>query len=237
MKMRIAKFMADAGVASRRKSEEMIKKGMVQVNGKFMHDPATNIDPDEDVIYVRGIHIKPKNNKIYIMLNKPSGCVSTCQDEKGRKTVLEYVKDIKERIYPVGRLDFMSEGLLIMTNDGELTNKLTHPRHEITKRYYVVINGEITEGEKEHLERGINLEDGKTAPAHVKIMKSTETRSELTITIHEGRNRQVRRMFEALGKKVIFLKRISEGDLNLGELKRGKYRYLTDEEVRYLKSL
>ncbi|MBR6816451.1 MAG: rRNA pseudouridine synthase [Clostridia bacterium] len=235
--MRIAKFMAAAGVASRRKSEELIKKGVVRVNGRFVYDPATNVNPEIDEIYVSGRKIRIPDEKIYIMLNKPVGCVSTCHDDKGRRTVLDYVKGIDQRIYPIGRLDFTTEGLLLLTNDGELANKLMHPSHEVTKRYYVVVDSYVSQDEITQLERGVVIEGGKTAPARIKVMNATPERTELTIIIHEGRNRQVRRMFETVGKNVVFLKRISVGDINLGPLKKGKYRMLTNEEVAYLKSI
>ena len=218
--MRIAKFMAAAGVASRRKSEELIKKGVVRVNGRFVYDPATNVNPEIDEIYVSGRKIRIPDEKIYIMLNKPVGCVSTCHDDKGRRTVLDYVKGIDQRIYPIGRLDFTTEGLLLLTNDGELANKLMHPSHEVTKRYYVVVDSYVSQDEITQLERGVVIEGGKTAPARIKVMNATPERTELTIIIHEGRNRQVRRMFETVGKNVVFLKRISVGDINLGPLKR-----------------
>ena len=235
--MRIAKFMAAAGVASRRKSEELIKKGVVRVNGRFVYDPATNVNPEIDEIYVSGRKIRIPDEKIYIMLNKPVGCVSTCHDDKGRRTVLDYVKGIDQRIYPIGRLDFTTEGLLLLTNDGELANKLMHPSHEVTKRFYVVVDSYVSQDEITQLERGVVIEGGKTAPARIKVMNATPERTELTIIIHEGRNRQVRRMFETVGKNVVFLKRISVGDINLGPLKKGKYRMLTNEEVAYLKSI
>ena len=235
--MRIAKFMAAAGVASRRKSEELIKKGVVRVNGRFVYDPATNVNPEIDEIYVSGRKIRIPDEKIYIMLNKPVGCVSTCHDDKGRRTVLDYVKGIDQRIYPIGRLDFTTEGLLLLTNDGELANKLMHPSHEVTKRYYVVVDSYVSQDEITQLERGVVIEGGKTAPARIKVMNATPERTELTIIIHEGRNRQVRRMFETVGKNVVVLKRISVGDINLGPLKKGKYRMLTNEEVAYLKSI
>ena len=235
--MRIAKFMAAAGVASRRKSEELIKKGVVRVNGRFVYDPATNVNPEIDEIYVSGRKIRIPDEKIYFMLNKPVGCVSTCHDDKGRRTVLDYVKGIDQRIYPIGRLDFTTEGLLLLTNDGELANKLMHPSHEVTKRYYVVVDSYVSQDEITQLERGVVIEGGKTAPARIKVMNATPERTELTIIIHEGRNRQVRRMFETIGKNVVFLKRISVGDINLGPLKKGKYRMLTNEEVAYLKSI
>ena len=235
--MRIAKFMAAAGVASRRKSEELIRKGVVRVNGRFVYDPATNVDPEIDQIYVSGRKIQIPDEKIYIMLNKPVGCVSTCSDDKGRRTVLDYVKGIDQRIYPIGRLDFTTEGLLLLTNDGELANKLTHPSHEVSKRYYVVVDSFVSPEEIKQLERGVIIEGGKTAPARIKVMNAEEGRTEMTIIIHEGRNRQVRRMFETIDKHVVFLKRISVGDINLGPLKKGEYRLLAKEEIAYLKSI
>lgn len=235
--MRIAKFLAAAGVASRRKSEELILEGKVSVNGKIIDELGMQIDPDTDIIKVSGKRIKAPEEKVYLMLNKPVGCVSTCSDEKGRDTVLDYVKDIKARIYPVGRLDFTTEGLLLLTNDGELANTLTHPRHEVGKRYLTIIDDVLTEDDVKKLEKGVFIEGGKTAPARVKILKSAPGRTELTIIIHEGRNHQVKKMFEAIEKNVVFLKRISVGDLNLGTLKKGEYRHLTEEEVSYLKGL
>lgn len=235
--MRIAKFLAAAGVASRRKSEELILEGKVSVNGKIIDELGMQIDPEKDVIKVGSKRVKAPEEKVYIMLNKPVGCVSTCSDDKGRDTVLDYVKDIKARIYPVGRLDFTTEGLLLLTNDGELANKLTHPRHEVGKRYLTIVNDVVTADDVKKLEKGVFIEGGKTAPARVKILKSEPGRTELTIIIHEGRNHQVKKMFEAIEKNVIFLKRISVGDINLGTLKKGEYRHLTEEEVTYLKSL
>ena len=235
--MRIAKFMAQAGVASRRKSEELITEGKVRVNGEIVTELGMQIDPEKDTVTIKGKEISLPQENIYIMLNKPVGFVSTCSDEKGRDTVLDLLPDIDARIYPVGRLDFTSEGLLLLTNDGDLAYRLMHPSHEVTKRYYVVVNSYISPANVDELQKGVFIEGGKTAPAKIKIMKATPERSELTIIIHEGRNRQVRRMFEAIDKEVVFLRRISVGDLNLGNLKRGEYRFLTDEEVAYLKRL
>ncbi len=235
--MRIAKFMAAAGVASRRKSEELIRKGMVKVNGSYVYNPATNVNPEIDQIYVSGRKIQIPDEKIYIMLNKPLDCVSTCADDKGRRTVLDYIKGIDQRIYPIGRLDFTTEGLLLLTNDGDLANKLMHPSHEVSKRYYVVVDSYVSPEEIKQLEHGVVIEGGKTAPARIKVMNAQEGRTELTIIIHEGRNRQVRHMFETIDKRVVFLKRISVGDINLGPLKKGEYRFLTKEEINYLKSI
>ena len=229
--------MAEAGVASRRKSEELIIEGVVTVNGKVVEELGMQVDQENDDIRVRRKKISAPEKKIYIMFNKPLGCVSTCQDDRGRRTVLDYMPDIKERIYPVGRLDFTTEGMLLLTNDGELAYRLTHPKHEVNKRYVVIVEGEVTGDDVKKLEKGVFIEGGKTAPARVKLLKVTPERSELTIIIHEGRNRQVRRMFEAIEKNVVFLKRISIGSMNLGDLKRGEYRHLTDAEVAYLKQL
>ncbi len=235
--MRIAKYMAAAGVASRRKSEELIRQGKVKVNGAFIYQPATLVDPEKDEVYVSGSRISIPAEKIYIMFNKPVGCVATCADEKGRRTVLDYIKGIDARIYPVGRLDFTTEGLLLLTNDGELTNILTHPRHAVSKRYLAVVDSLVTREEADALEKGVFLDGSKTAPAKIKILRAAPDRTEMTIILREGKNREVRRMFETIGKQVVFLKRISVGDLNLGPLKKGKFRFLEKSEIEYLKNL
>ena len=235
--MRIAKFLAAAGVASRRKCEEIILEGNVKVNGKTVEELGMQVDPERDDIRVNRKKIELKQEKIYIMYNKPVGCVCTCEDDRGRTSVLDYIKGIDERIYPVGRLDFTTEGLLILTNDGDLAFRLTHPSNEVNKRYLAIVDSEITSDDVRKIEKGVFIDGGKTAPAKVKLLKVSPTRTELTIIIHEGRNRQVRRMFEAIGKNVVFLKRISVGDMNLGDLKKGEYRFLTKEEIGYLKQL
>ena len=237
--MRIAKFLAAAGVASRRKSEDLILEGAVKVNGKYVEPDqlGMQVEPERDVVTVRGKRVTLGQEKIYLMLNKPLGCVSTCHDDRGRMTVLDCIKGVDARIFPVGRLDFTTEGLLLLTNDGELANKLTHPSHEVSKRYFCVVDSALSPDDVDKLQKGVFIEGGKTAPAKVKITKVVEGRTELTISIHEGRNRQVRRMFEAIGKNVVFLKRISIGELNLGDLKKGEYRFLTEEEVSYLRGI
>jgi len=229
--------MAQAGVASRRKSEELIAAGKVRLNGALVTEPGTQIDPQRDEVSVSGRRVSAPEEKVYIMLNKPVGCVSTCTDDRGRTTVLDYISGVDARIYPVGRLDFTTEGLLLLTNDGELAYRLTHPSHEVPKRYFAVVDSLLTAPQAQELEKGVFIEGGKTAPARVKILRSSPERTELAIIIHEGRNRQVRRMFEAIDKNVVFLKRISIGDLNLGELRRGEYRFLSEEEIAYLRSL
>ncbi|MBQ9941700.1 MAG: rRNA pseudouridine synthase [Christensenellaceae bacterium] len=230
--------MAQAGVASRRKSEELISDGKVKVNGQIVTELGMQIDPEKDTVSVKGKGvISAAEEKVYIMFNKPVGCVSTCSDDRGRTTVLDYIRDVDCRIYPVGRLDFTTEGLLLLTNDGEMAHHLMHPSHEVNKRYYVVVDSYVSPDDIDKLQKGVFIEGGKTAPAKIKVMKATPERTELTMIIHEGRNRQVRRMFEAIEKNVVFLKRISVGDLNLDNLKRGEYRFLTDEEVAYLRKL
>ena len=234
--MRIAKFMAHAGAASRRACEDLIREGRVRVNGSVISDPAFDVDPETDSVYLGRKKLTIEEKKLYLMFNKPSGCVSTCSDDKGRKTVLDYI-DVKERIYPVGRLDFNSEGLLLITNDGDLANRLTHPSHEVDKRYFAVVRGDVSGEDLAVLSHGVVIDGRKTAPAKFRITNASPGKTELTVAIHEGRNRQIRKMFEAIGKEVIFLKRISVGKLVLGELKKGKYRELTEEEVTYLRSL
>ena len=235
--MRLQKFLADCGIASRRKSEELILIGLVTVNGKVITELGTKVEPGEDVVCFKGKTIKPANNKIYIMLNKPAGCVSTCNDEKGRATILDYVKDIKERLYPVGRLDFNTEGLLILTNDGDLTNKLTHPSRGVQKKYLAVIDSDITDDELTKLEKGVNISGYTTAPAVFHLLSRTKTRSEVLCVISEGKNRQIRRMFDAVNKNVLYLKRVAIGDLKLNNLKKGTYRHLTKDEISYLKNM
>ena len=232
--MRIAKYMAEAGIASRRKSEELILAGRVTLNGKTVDTPAVNVDPESDVVAVDGKKIKSAEKKVYLMLNKPVGYVSTCSDDKGRNTVLDLLEGVKERVFPVGRLDFTTEGLLLMTNDGELAYKLTHPKNEVEKCYFAVTDSSLSESDIKNIERGVFLPDGKTAPAKMHVTKNIPGRAEFTVTIHEGRNRQVRRMFEAIDKNIVFLKRIAEGPLALGDLKKGQYRELTPEEVKAL---
>ena len=235
--MRLQKFLARAGVASRRGSEDLMTAGRVSVNGVTVTELGSKVDPKVDVVCVDGREVHLADGAVYIMLNKPRGYVTTLSDEQGRKCVADLVESTGARIYPVGRLDFTTEGLLLLTNDGELANTLTHPRHEVGKRYLTIIDDVLTADDVKKLEKGVFIEGGKTAPARVKILKSEPGRTELTIIIHEGRNHQVKKMFEAIEKNVIFLKRISVGDINLGTLKKGEYRHLTEEEVTYLKSL
>lgn len=235
--MRLQKYMAKCGVASRRKSEEIISKGLVKVNGKNVSELGTKIDPDRDIVMVDGKIIKLESRKQYIMLNKPIGYVTTLKDEKDRKIVTDLIEGVRERIYPVGRLDIDTTGLLILTNDGETTFKLTHPSNQIPKRYIATVEGTPTRYELERFETGLIIDGRKTSKANVKIIKRYEDESILDIIIYEGRNRQVKKMCERINHPVKKLKRISIGEIELGGLQLGNWRYLNDEEIQYLKSL
>lgn len=235
MKERLQKLISQAGVASRRKAEEMIVDGRVRVNGKVVTELGAKADLQKDRVVVDGKRLAAEP-LVYYLLNKPKGVVTTLEDPQGRTTVADYIKEIKERIYPVGRLDLNTEGLLLLTNDGELTHLLEHPSSEVGKTYEVKIKDMVGEGTLAQLEGGVKLADGMTSPA--KIEESYfDTKAELTtvyMTIHEGRNRQVRRMFEHFGYRVHNLKRVKYAFLTLQGVKRGSYRALTKEEVEGL---
>jgi 23S rRNA pseudouridine2605 synthase len=234
---RLQKVIAQAGIASRRKSEELIKEGKVKVNGKIVTELGTKVS-SSDRVEVNQIQIE-REAPVYFLLYKPRGVISSVSDDKGRKTVTDFFSDIKVRIYPVGRLDYDTSGLLILTNDGEFANLLMHPRGEIEKVYVVKIKGIPTKENLKKLERGIKLEDGKTAPAKVKMisMDKKKNSSIIEIAIHEGKNRQVRRMFEAIGHEVVKLKRERYGSLTLAGLKAGEARELSPHEVKQLRAL
>lgn len=235
---RLQKVLAGAGVASRRKCEEYIVEGRVKVNGKVIDKLGTKVDPEKDLIEFDNKKINNKiEKKIYVLLNKPLNYITTMNDPEGRKNVADLVNKISQRIYPVGRLDYDTEGLLIMTNDGDLTYKLTHPSHEIKKTYLAVVEGFPGGQALNKLKSGILLEDGLTAPADAKLLKKYKKSSLLQITIHEGRNRQVRRMCDAVGHPVVKLKRIQIAFLRLDNLKTGKYRHLTVAEIDKLKKI
>ena len=233
--MRINRYLASCGLCSRRKAEEYIRDGKVKVNGVLTTNLATEIDENDEVL-VNDMPVKLQNKFEYYMLNKPQGYVSTAEDDRDRKTVVELVKT-KSRIYPVGRLDFDSEGLLLLTNDGDLTNKLTHPKHNISKTYLVNINSTITNNEIEKLKNGVVIDGYKLHECEIKVLETSEKQTKMKITIFEGRNREIRKMFENINKRVVFLKRIKIADLELGNLKRGEYRALTQKEISYLKNL
>ena len=235
MTERLQKILASRGVCSRRKAEEMIAAGRVTCNG-VVASLGDSADPDIDEILLDGIALPSQDDHVYIMLNKPRGYVTTLSDEKGRKNAAQLVADCGKRVYPVGRLDMDSEGLLLFTNDGDFANNLMHPKHEVNKTYRVVVRGYTDQG-LEKLKEPVTL-DGYTIrkPDVVLEHKSqTSDRAELLVTIHEGRNRQVRRMCDLAGMKVLRLIRISEGKLQLGRLPSGKWRHLTAEEVQALK--
>ncbi|WP_143055881.1 pseudouridine synthase [Anaerobranca gottschalkii] len=231
---RLQKFMAAAGVASRRKSEELILEGKVKVNGQVIRELGFKVS-EKDRVEVEGKVINKKINHVYYLLNKPVGYVTTVSDPQGRKTVMELVPKGK-RVFPVGRLDIMTDGLLLLTDDGQLAYQLTHPKYLVEKEYHVKVKGKVGLDQIEKLEKGIMLEDGLTAPAKAVILKETNGETVISLTIHEGRNRQVRRMMEAIGKKVLKLTRVRYGDLTLAGVPVGKYRVLTDKEVEKLKS-
>ena len=234
--MRLQKYLAECGVASRRHAEDLIRAGRVTVNGKTVTEMGTQVGEDSQVA-VDGKAVRLESAKRYIMYHKPAGEVTTASDPEGRRTVLDHFDHLKLRLYPVGRLDYDSEGLLLLTNDGELTNRLLHPRNEVDKTYVARVGGTVTREQVKTLSAGVVLDERRTSPARVRVTKQEAEFCYVTVTIHEGRNRQVRRMFEQVGLQVLALKRVGFGPLTLGELKRGQWRDLTDEEVAKLRAL
>ncbi len=234
--MSLQKYMAHAGVASRRKCEEIIDAGRVKVNGETVASQGRQVGEGDKVTVDGKLLRMPKANH-YVLLNKPRGVVSTVDDNKCRKTVLDIVPTRKgQRLYPVGRLDMDSSGLLLLTDDGELTQRLLHPKYELEKTYRVTVRGIVDEKTVKKLSSGILLSDGMTAPAEFKILEHRNAKTRLECIIHEGRNRQIRRMFEAVGAEVVELERIQMGPLKLGHLGKGEYRPLKEKEIRMLKS-
>ena len=233
--IRLQKYMAISGIASRRKCEEYILQGKVKVNGKIITELGTKVIPSKDKIEFDEKILEVKEKNIYILLNKPIGYVTTTKDQFGRDDVLDLVKT-KERIVPVGRLDMYTSGALILTNDGDFVYKVTHPKHEINKTYTVTLKGIIAKEEALKLQKGVDIGDYITKPAKVKILKTDEEKqiSRLEIVIHEGKNRQVRRMCEALGRKVLALHRTKIGEISVKDIELGKWRYLKKEEVEKL---
>lgn len=234
--MRLNKFLAECGVCSRRKADEIIAQGRVTVNRKTVSEMGFDVDEKKDVVYLDGKKIVPVTHYEYIMFNKPKGCVTTVSDEKGRKTVYDFIGREK-RLVPVGRLDYDSEGLLLFTNDGELTHKLTHPSNEISKTYVVKIEGDIQESDLAALRKGVTVDDVKYSRCKVKLLGEENGLSRLEVVIFEGKNREIRKMFAAVEKNVVFLKRVAVGELRLGGLSRGAFRELNEFEVAYLKNL
>ena len=235
--MRLQKYLAASGIASRRKCEQLILAGKVQVNGRVVYELGTKVNPDIDEIKYNGNIVKLEESKVYILLNKPIGYVTTSKEQFGRDKVLDLVK-IDKRIVPVGRLDMYTSGALILTNDGELVNRLTHPKNEVDKTYNVTIAGIITKEDIDMLQAGVEIDDGYiTKPAKAKILKIDEKKniSRIQITIHEGKNRQVRKMCAKINKKVLALHRSKIGGIEVKNLKLGSWRYLTDKEIQQLK--
>lgn len=233
--MRLNKYIAHSGVCSRRKADELIEQGFVTVNGEKAH---TGYDvADGDVVAVKGSPIKPEKRLVYYMLNKPVGYITTVDDEQDRPTVMDLLDEIKERVYPVGRLDFNTSGMLLLTNDGDLAYKLTHPNHNVVKTYIAEVGGLLTIAEAKRLERGVDIGKHITAPAEVEILSQSDSTSVAQIKISEGKNRQVRRMFEAVGHRVVALERIAIGNMKMAHLKPGQYRKLSQNEIEYLKRL
>ncbi len=236
MKERLQKYMAACGVASRRKCEEIIQEGRVRVNDIKITELGFKVDPTLDKVCIDLKPITLEKNKVYIALNKPEGYVSTVKDEKGRETILDIVK-VKERVFPIGRLDYNTSGLLLLTNDGDIYNKVIHPREEINKVYIAVIKEVPSDDEVRRFCNGVDIGDYITAKAEFKIIDTLDDKCKVSITIHEGKNRQVRKMCEAIGHPVLSLKRISVGKITLGNLKKGSWRYLNENEINYLKNL
>lgn len=237
MEERLQKYLARFGVASRRRSEEYIAQGLVSVDGVVVTEVGTKIDPDKQEVAFRGKVIRAEEQVLTtVMLHKPAGYVTTSHDQFGRPNVTQLVDIPGVRLYPVGRLDYQTTGLLLLSNDGDLTYHLTHPGHKVPKVYQALIAGEITTEEIRKLEKGVVLEDGfRTAPAEVRLVSVKSGNSRIEITIYEGKNHQVRRMAKAVGHPVLRLKRVQEGTLSLGTLKEGAYRILTEKEIRELK--
>jgi len=234
MTERLQKVMSEFGVASRRKCEEMIASGKVKVNGQLIIEQGYKVDKEKDAIEVDGRIIKNSEKKLYILLNKPVGYITSVKDQFGRPTVLDLLKGLSVRIFPIGRLDYDTEGIILLTNDGELTYRITHPKHNIDKTYRALVRGKVNEKDALTFKRGIEIEDYVTAPARMEILRYSKGNSIIDITIHEGKNRQVRKMCSAIEHEVIKLKRIRIGKIGLGALKPGEWRELSESEIKYL---
>ena len=242
MEERLQKYMASCGVASRRKCEELILQGLVKVNGTIITELGFKVNSEKDIVLYNNNNIKKEEEKKYILLNKPEGYITSVKDERGRKTILDIVK-VKERIYPIGRLDYDTSGLLLLTNDGDIYNKIIHPRVQVDKTYIAFCKGEFTNEEIEKFKTGIDIGGYITSDANLKVLSvKTDSRNRLKnslveITIHEGKNRQIRKMCSSLNHDVITLKRVQLGELTLGDIKKGEYRDLTKKELDYINSL
>jgi 23S rRNA pseudouridine2605 synthase len=237
MEIRLQKLIAGSGLASRRKAESLIAAGRVTVNGKVVTEQGTKVDPVRDHVKVDGKHLSAAQPFVYLVLNKPKHVMSTLDDPGGRPTVKDFLHGVSVRVFPVGRLDFDSEGLMLLTNNGDLAQALLHPRYHVPKTYLIKVKGVLTNDEIQQLEHGVKLEDGMTGPAQVKKIKKAQQNSWLEVTIREGRKHQVRRMLESVGHLVIRLTRVKMGPLLLGRLEPGEFRFLTDREANALREL
>ena len=235
--MRLNKYLAECGLGSRRACDKLIEERKVRLNGEVAGLGAEVKEDDSVTVSGRAVFLPSRHT--YVMLHKPKGYITTASDELGRKTVFDLLKNLNVRLFPVGRLDYDTEGLLLLTNDGELCEKLTHPSHQVGKTYVAKIEGRITSEEVDALRAGLVIDEGEapTKRSSVDVLEYGEGYTRLEIVIYEGRNRQIRKMFEAVGKKVVFLKRVAIGEIRLGGLSRGEYRYLNDRELRYLQKL
>ena len=233
--MRLQKYLASCGVASRRNAEQMILDGRVSVNGEIVRVLGTQVDELSDTVQVDGCIVRPETEKHYLAYNKPVGEVTTVSDPEGRATVMDRFRDYPVRLFPVGRLDYDSEGLLLLTNDGDLMNKVLHPSFEIQKSYLTKVSNNVSDQEIRMLRKGVIIDGKLTSPAEVKLIQHDTFSTDLLITIHEGRNRQVRKMIEAVGHQVVRLKRVRFGPVQLGDLPSGMWRKLTDEEIQKLR--
>ena len=231
--MRLNKFLSNSGVASRRKSDELISQGKVFVNGKVVTELGLQINEKKDKVMVEGKQIKLPSSFVYIKLNKPKGYACTAHDEKGRKTIYELI-DTDERLFSIGRLDYDTEGLILLTNDGDFANKVAHPKYAIEKEYRVTVEGQIKESELAVLRKGVVVDGERMPSAKVEFLSEDDKFTKLSVVIDEGQNRQIRRMFEAIGKGIRLLKRVRIGQVRLGGLKRGDYRDLTEDELNSL---
>lgn len=235
--IRLQKYLAQCGIASRRASEKIIAEGRVTVNGTVVTEMGTTVDENLDRVCVDGIPVVPESEKHYIAYYKPIGEVTTVADPEGRSTVMDKFRDYPVRLFPVGRLDYDSEGLLLLTNDGELMNHLLHPSHEVQKVYWTKVSNQVSEEEIQRLRRGVMIDDQMTSPADVRLIRREAFDTILLISIHEGKNRQVRKMISAINHQVVHLKRVRFGPVSLDDLPSGQWRKLTEEEVRKLKRL
>lgn len=233
--MRLNKYIAQSGLASRRKADELTLQGKVRINGAVMKEPGYDV-AENDVVEVNGRVVERDAKKVYIMLNKPKGFITSADDEKDRPTVMELITDIEERLFPIGRLDYNTSGMLLMTNDGDLAYRLSHPKHQVYKTYRARVSGQISGERLNRLRNGVDIGGFVTSKAVVNVIRQAERSAIVEIKIFEGKNRQVRKMFSAVGNKVLDLERVAIGDLYLGHLKQGHYRKLTRQEIEYLKN-